>query len=689
MTLDLIAKKSKIQKEDRPEKDLFLADSSRRFCALTALVTNLRQPKQYNCRERFTMSDCETTGSSSIWISPEVRKSFLAIRRALYRRRYSQVDYLSKKYQKRFPAYSGYFLDMEANAHFLRGHKDIGLELLIRANDFFQGQVLPTLQTLIKRLREHGRLDEAETYMEQALRDFPKDWSLQQSRCETLFEQGRIQEAIEATRKLCAVNPTVDVLTLLGRYCFELGQYEECSKAFARCQTMSGDADVWHHWVYYAHFIPGFSEAELTALCKDWCDAGWSSFPVTPSALLERKRQPQKSLRIGLLSPGMYTHPVGSMTAHAIYLLSRLPDIEIYCYSLQPCFSAGDEPYRLFRNAAHKWVNAHEWNVERVYKKMLSDKLDIAIDMAGHLESSMLAIFAHRVAPVQIKWVGGQFSTTGLSSMDYLLTDRFETPNHCDELYTEKLVRLPNSYISYQLKDFGDTERLDETPDHPIVFGCFNTHYKLNPELAGVWAEILNRVPNSILFIKAYKFDQPEVLEATRKLFTDCGIAPERLRLEGSSLHEELLQKYREVDIALDPWPFSGGLTTLEALWMGVPVVTTPGPSFAGRHSYSHLSNLGLDSLIGETFEDYIEIAVRLANDRNLLQELRILLPYTMTTSPLTDHTQMAADLYTAFRAMWTRYCEGLPPVAMRFEQSSEIPKEFEISSLKGKTDAS
>lgn len=621
------------------------------------------------------MSDCETIRSSSVWLPPEVRKSFLAIRRALHRGRYSQIDYLSKKYQKQFPAYAGYYLDMEANAHFLRGHKDTGLELLIRANALFQGQVLPTLQTLIKRLREYRRTDEAETYTEQALRDFPKDLSLQQCRCETLFEQGRIQEALEATRKLCFVNPTTETLTLLGRYCFELGLYEECRNTFARCQTITGDAEAWHHWVYYAHFIPGFSEVELTTLCRDWCNAGWSSFPATPPALLEHK--PHKRLRIGLLSPGMYTHPVGFMTAHAVYLLSKLPDIEIYCYALQPCFNAGDAPHRLFRNAASKWVNAQDWGVERVYKKMLADKLDIAIDMAGHLESSMLAVFAHRVAPVQIKWVGGQFSTTGLPSMDYLLTDRFETPEHCDELYTEKLVRLPNSYISYQLQDFGDTERLAETPDHPIVFGCFNTHYKLNPELVSVWAEILKRVPNSILFIKAYKFDQPEVLEATRKLFTDCGIAPERLRLEGSSPHAELMRKYREVDITLDPWPFSGGLTTLEALWMGVPVVTTPGPSFAGRHSYSHLSNLGLDSLIGETFEEYIEIAVRLANDRKLLEDLRILLPYTMTTAPLTNHMQMAADLHTAFRAMWSRYCEGLPPVAMRFEQSSEVPKEL------------
>lgn len=634
------------------------------------------------------MSDCETIRSSSVWLPPEVRKSFLAIRRALHRGRYSQVDYLAKKYQKQFPAYAGYYLDMEAHAHFLRGHKDIGLELLIRANDSFQGRVLPTLQLLIKRLRDHRRLDEAETYMEQALRDFPEDLSLQQGRCETLFEQGRIQEAIDYAQKLCAVHPTTEVLELLGRCCFEIGQYEECRKTFARCESAVADeADVWHHWVYYAHFIPGFSEAELTTLCKDWCNAGWSSLSDTPSALLERK--PHNRLRIGLLSSGLSAHPVGLMTAHAVYLLSKLSDIEIYCYSLRPGLNARDEFNRLFRNAASKWVNAQDWGAERVYKKMLTDKLDIAIDMAGHIHASMLAVFARRVAPIQIKWVGGQFNTTGLPNMDYLLTDRFETPEHCDELYTEKLVRLPNSYISYQMQDFGDTERLDETPDHPIVFGCFNTHYKLNPELARVWTEILKRVPNSMLFIKAYKFDQPELLEATRKLFTDCGIAPERLRLEGASLHEELMRKYREVDIALDPWPFSGGLTTLEALWMGVPVVTTPGPSFAGRHSYSHLSNLGLDSLIGETFEEYIEIAVRLANDRNLLKELRILLPYTMTTTPLTNHMQMAADLHTAFRAMWSRYCEGLPPVAMRFEQSSELPKELELLALKGKLDVS
>ncbi|MEG1610515.1 MAG: hypothetical protein RR317_04970, partial [Bilophila sp.] len=343
-----------------------------------------------------------------------------------------------------------------------------------------------------------------------------------------------------------------------------------------------------------------------------------------------------------------------------------------------PGLDLQDRYTQLFRSAAKKWVNAHDWPAGRVYTKMLTDKLDIAIDMGGHLLADMLSVFSQRVAPIQVKWVGGQFNTTGLPNMDYFLSDRFETPEGWDALYTEKLVRLPNGYSSYDLQDYGDTERLADTPDHPIVFGCFNTHRKLNPEIAAVWATILKRVPGSILFIKALKLDQPEILEAVRTLFLEQGIAPERLRFEGNSLHAELMHKYREVDIALDPWPYSGGLTTLEALWMGVPVVTTPGPSFAGRHSTSHLSNLGLESLIGETFEDYIEIAVKLANDRKLLQDLRILLPYSMTTSPMTDHAHMAADLHTAFRAMWSRYCEGLPPVAMRFDESSKLPKELE-----------
>lgn len=622
------------------------------------------------------MSEFENA-SSTTWFPPEIIKSFLIIRRALQRGRYSQVDYLSQKYQKKFPAYKGYYQEKEAIAHKRRGRKTKSLELLKDSNMFFNGKSLPTLANLIRELLLTEK-EEAERYIHQGLKDFPEEKILLFLQARLFFEQGHIQKAIDQLEYLSLKSSEVMYHYLLGEYNFELGRYDKALQEFEKAQNLDPSfIPAWCNHIFFSHYMPQFNHEDLLKIIQKWFKTVCQSLEPTKGNALERKRQKNKKLRIGILSSGLHQHPVGWMTAQAFRWLSKLPDYELFFYSIGEYNNSNDTILPIFKAASSKWVNVLDKEEEWLYKRLLSDKLDIALDLCGHGDGYVLPLFARRIAPIQVKWLGGLFDTTGVPTMDYLLSDNYETPSGCDHEYTEKLVRLPNSYISYSLKDYGEQQRLRKTNDEPFCFGCFNNRYKLNPVVAEVWSRILKQVPNSILFLKDIKLDLPELKDYILGLFTAHGISKERIYIEGGSSHDILMLSYNRVDIALDPWPYTGGLTTLEALWMGVPVITTPGPSFAGRHAASHLYNVGLPMLVAEDFEQYIDLAIKLANNQPLLDELRTLIPYSVATSPIVRHEQLAADLNTAFRAMWERYCDGLSPISMRFEQQSELPKEF------------
>lgn len=622
------------------------------------------------------MSENMRAAPCSTWFPPDVVRSFIRMREALRRRRYSQVDYLSRKCQKRFPAYAGYYQEQEAIAHKQRGHKEKTLELLRAAHEFFRREAVFICRNLAQELIEQKMTEEARSILAEGVRHFPEDKILQREGIKLLHQQGRIHDALRVLRLYCEDDAECIFWPLRAEYSFEVGLYKESMAAFSQCHEQAPHLDVpWHNAIFFSHYMPEQTGEMLRALIHKWYDAVCASVPPTESVLLRRKTEPDKKLRIGIISSGLKKHPVGWMSAYSLQMLSRIPGYELYYYAVDEV-SPNDELRRVFRNSATRWRDAVGWDGLRLYNKLLEDKLDIALEMSGHADGCMLPLFARRVAPIQVKWVGGLYDTTGVPAMDYLLSDRYETPEGCDGEYVEKIVRLPHGYISYMPPVYGvDTDPVLRPDDAPFCFGCFNNVYKLNPVIAGVWADILRRVPGSILLLKAATLEKAEIRARITTMFRDHGIAPERVLCEGGGSHNELLRCYNRVDIALDPWPYTGGLTTLEALYMGVPVVTTPGPSFAGRHAASHLCNVGLHDLVADTFAAYADIAVKLAGDRPLLKKLRYLLPCSLLESPLIRHEQLAADLDTAFRAMWKRYCEGLPPVSMRFEQSSPVPE--------------
>src|SRR5690606_15465371 len=289
-----------------------------------------------------------------------------------------------------------------------------------------------------------------------------------------------------------------------------------------------------------------------------------------------------RRLRIGMISGGFSAHPVGRMSTHGLMHVKR-DQIEFYAYSTS---RRSDHITEKIKNVCSKWVVVDQLTDKELDALIREDEIDILFDLSGYNDNSRMTAIMMEPAPIIVKWVGGLIRSTGVDAIDYLLSDRIQTPPDVDALYTEKLSRLPDDYICFEPAPY--TPPANDLPakiNGYVAFGCFNNASKINNVLLENWAKILGQVQQARLFLKSHAFSSTDLQERVVEFFEQRGITKDRIRLEGASPHRQLLACYNDVDIALDPWPYSGGLTTCEALVMGVPVITMPGPTFAGRHS--------------------------------------------------------------------------------------------------------
>jgi predicted O-linked N-acetylglucosamine transferase (SPINDLY family) len=400
------------------------------------------------------------------------------------------------------------------------------------------------------------------------------------------------------------------------------------------------------------HYCEGITQHELSAAH----DAFNRWVPAVAGGFGRRKhRATQDRLRLGFVSPDLGPHPVGRFLIRVLESLRPLA-CETVCYSDR---IAEDDFTRRFRSAADRWHDTNDWSDDRLSERIRGDAIDILFDLAGHTAGNRLLVFARKPVPVQITWLG-YVGTTGLSAMDYILADRFQLPQKTEDAYRERVLRMPDGYVCY---DPPATAPPIAPP--PVLsrgfftFGSFNNPAKIGPSVVELWARILRRIPTARLRLQFRGLSEPEMRHRFSDAFASHGIDSPRVALGGELPHGELLGAYGGVDAALDPFPYNGGLTTCEALWMGVPVITCPGETFASRHGLSHLSNVGLTETIARDLDDYVAIAVRLANDLPRLAAIRAGLRSQMAASPLCDGPRFAANLMGLLREVWRRWCEG------------------------------
>jgi predicted O-linked N-acetylglucosamine transferase (SPINDLY family) len=297
---------------------------------------------------------------------------------------------------------------------------------------------------------------------------------------------------------------------------------------------------------------------------------------------------------------------------------------------------------------------SHQALAERVRE----DDIDILIDLAGHTARNRLSMFALKPAPLQVSWLGYR-TTTGLAAIDYVLSDPVMTPPGAERWFVERVVRLPTTWLCYAPLEYAPRPSVPPmlARGRP-TFGSFNNLVKTTPEVLRVWARVLTALPDARLLLKWPTFVDPETRARHFRLLEDWGVQPSRVELRGGkSPHHRTLATYAEVDIALDPFPFSGGVSSLEALWQGVPVITLPQNQQTSRQTQAFLTALGRSDWVAENEDDYVRIAVELARNPARLIHLRAEQRTLMANSPLCDRPRFAREFESALRSMWRDWC--------------------------------
>lgn len=356
-------------------------------------------------------------------------------------------------------------------------------------------------------------------------------------------------------------------------------------------------------------------------------------------------------LRIGMVSGDFCSHPIG-------YFLEGL----LKCYSTKrleliayPTQSKVDEVTQRLQQYFSAWSPLYGLTDSAAARRIHDDGIHVLIDLSGHTNHHRLPVFAFKPAPIQASWLG-YFATTGVIEMDYLIGDPFVTPSCEEGHFTEEVWRLPETYLCFTPPDFNlPVNPLPASVNDCITFGCFNNISKINDEVVMLWAQILKRLPESRLLLKAKQLADTLLAQSIRERFASHGISSERLLLEGPSTRAELLATYNRVDIALDPFPYPGGTTSVEGLWMGVPVLTKRGNRFLSHVGESIANNAGLSDWVAANNDEYVTKAIAFASDTKRLAQLREGLRQQVLASPIFDAARFARHFEDAMWGMWNR----------------------------------
>jgi predicted O-linked N-acetylglucosamine transferase (SPINDLY family) len=396
--------------------------------------------------------------------------------------------------------------------------------------------------------------------------------------------------------------------------------------------------------------------AALFAEHREW--AARHADPLSAAAAPHTNdRSPDRRLRIGYVS-GHFRHHAVAFFSEPLLAAHDREQFEVFCYAHQ---NQEDSATQRFRARADGWCDLFRMSDHDAAARIRDDRIDILIDLAGHIGDNRLLIFAHRPAPVQVTYLGYQ-NTTGMRAMDYRLTDAHaDPPGTNDAYYTEQLVRLPGAFFCYARPEEAPPVGAPpfESQGH-VTFASLNNLNKLNDEALQAWARILARVPGSRLLVLGYS--QGVFERRVRQKLSDEGIDGARVDVVNKRPRAEYLAVHHQIDIALDSFPFNGHTTVCDALWMGVPSVMLEGTSYATRFGGRTLLDTGLGDLIARNVDDYVSLAVQLANDRARLAELRRSTRQRLAGSRLMDAQAFARDVEAAYRRMWHDWCAAPAP---------------------------
>lgn len=507
-------------------------------------------------------------------------------------------------------------------------------------------------------LKDWSRHDDAVAAYRRAIALNPGYAKAYSNLSNALRDLGKLDEAVAAVSKAIGLDPSIpDFHSNLGNGFLDQGRIAQATECYRKAFALKPDYAVWHsNLLFCMNYDASFSAAEVWAESRRWDElhgtpegAHTEPYPNDPS--------PERRLKVGYVSPDFRTHSVAYFFEPLVEAHDRNA-VEAFCYAEVP---GPDETTERLKALADHWRSTVGLGDARVAEQVRSDGIDILVDLAGHTAHNRLGVFAFKPAPVQVTWLGFP-NTTGMEAMDYRLSDAVaDPPGESDAHHTEELVRLPHGLHCYGPP--ADAPEVAALPLHAaghVTFGSFNNLTKVSPDVIEAWSQVLRETPSSRLLLKSHQLADDSTRERYLEAFAENGIDGHRLELvPRSPSTREHLDLYGSIDVALDTFPYNGTTTTCEALWMGVPVVTLAGDCHAGRVGASLLTRLGLQELIADTPDTYIEKAIELAVDAGRLAGLRAGLRGRMEASPLCDPDGFAADVEAAYRGMWRRWCEA------------------------------
>ncbi|MGS0892683.1 tetratricopeptide repeat protein [Burkholderia stagnalis] len=515
-----------------------------------------------------------------------------------------------------------------------------------------------TRTLLAEVLRSTGRTTDAEAQCRRIIAMQPDNAEGHRILALALYSLQRHDEAIAACRRAIELAPQVaSMYSALGFVLLGQGASLEAIRWFRRAIEINPMDSISHSNLLFC-LIHDDSVDEETLLREHRAFARLHETRAKPPRHANT-RVPHRKLRIGLVSGDLLNHAVASYLAPIVHHLGDDPTLSLHFYSNH---LIEDHVTARFREKADTWTDITALDDAALVDTIRRDRIDILIDLSGHTGRNRLTAFAQKPAPVQASWIGYP-GTTGLTAIDYFLTDRFVAPaDVLDAQFVEKIVRLPAVSLFSPPPHCPPVNALPALHAGHVTYGSFNRLNKLHADVIALWAKILRADPRARMVIGATE------QEHDRRTFVDWfaaeGIDAERLTFRPRTHIAVYLQQHHQVDICLDTFPYAGSTTTLNALWMGVPTVTITGRRLPSQASACWLSHLGLDRFIAHDADDFVERALTLSKDLDRLSAWRMSMRDRCLASAAFQPETVAAGLSSAFRTMWARWCSGEPPVS-------------------------
>lgn len=543
-------------------------------------------------------------------------------------------------------------------------------------------------------LQRRGADEDAARYYRESIAADPMLAPPRFSLAVLLLAAGRRDEAIEEMRRAVALDPgRAEWHAILGEACFDAERLRDARSSLETALRLAPDSADAHDQLgccllesgdapgAVAHFrralqiaparetassnllfaLNYLSEAAPETIFAEHSAWGQRVSRDDPDRAHANDPDPERSLRIGYVSPDLRDHALAYFIEPVLARHERTR-FEVVCYSDA---AREDGVTARLRGHAALWRESGNLDADALAQRIRDDRIDILVDLAGHsVGGKRMPVFARKPAPLQASWLG-YLNSTGLPAMDYRITDAHACPPGWERYHTERLLRLPDSQWCYAAAaDAPAVGPLPAAREVAVTFGSLHNLAKLSPRVIALWGRLLRQVPGSRLLMLAPGREQSSAQLTAQ--FAGHGIDASRLEFTARLPIADYLELHNRIDINLDAFPYTGGTTTCHSLWMGVPVVTLRGATVVSRGGASLLNSVGLPELVADSEAQYLEIAEQLARDLQRLAQLRSGLRQRIAQSPLMDAARFTANLESAYRGIWRRWCAGHAAVGGR-----------------------